>query len=114
MTNLEEGEEEDVDLDMGALVPPPPRYPDLHAVAFAAYSCAHFGLAYLAAVGAMLHGASHAASARHAHTPMDGPTSSAGSILVAFEAVDGDALAAASGPTATAKVPLKYSRPKRA
>ena len=53
-----------------ASLPPPARYPDLHAVAFAAYSCAHFCLAYVVAVGTQWHVASRAAG-RDEHTPMD-------------------------------------------
>ena len=35
-------------------LPPPARYPDLHSVAFAAYSCAHLACFYLAAVYAQV------------------------------------------------------------
>lgn len=54
-----------------ATVPPPTRYPDLHSVAFAAYSCVHFGAAYLLVVGLLLRSA-WASDGRHEHTPMDG------------------------------------------
>lgn len=53
-----------------SLVTPPVRYPDLHSVLFAAYSCAHFVVAYCAAV-ALQWGAARAADGRDKHTPMD-------------------------------------------
>lgn len=54
-----------------ALIVPPSRYPDIHAVAFGAFSCAHFCLAYVAAVGTQWLAARSAAS-QDEHTPMDG------------------------------------------
>ena len=57
-----------------ALVTPPPRYPDLHAVLFSAYSCAHFVLAYMACVGLQWK-AAVANGGRDEHTPMDGEVS---------------------------------------
>ena len=50
-----------------ATVTPPARYPDLHTVAFAAYSCIHFALAYAATLFAM----ARAASTEQPHTPLD-------------------------------------------
>ena len=52
-----------------ALVTPPTRYPDIHTVAFAAYSCVHFVAAYVAALGWQW----HAIGVEEAHTPFDGP-----------------------------------------
>ena len=51
-----------------ALVTPPTRYPDIHTVAFAAYSCVHFVAAYVAALGWQW----HAIGVEEAHTPFDG------------------------------------------
>ena len=54
------------------LVTPPARYPDLHSVLFAAYSCGHFCAAYLAAIAVMVVGARHRNATVFLHTPMDG------------------------------------------
>jgi len=51
-----------------ALVTPPTRYPDIHTVAFAAYSCVHFVAAYVAALGWQW----HAIGVEESHTPFDG------------------------------------------
>ena len=50
-----------------ALLPPPARYPDLYAVAFAAFSCAHLVLSYLACLYAQW----RLSSTEPAHTPFD-------------------------------------------
>ena len=52
-----------------AALPPPARYPDLHSVAFAAYSCAHLVVFYLAAVYAQW----RIARTEAQHTPFDPP-----------------------------------------
>lgn len=51
-----------------AIVSPPPRYPDLHSVAFAAFSCVHFVVAYVAVLVWQWRGR----NAEHTHTPFDG------------------------------------------
>ena len=53
-----------------ALVTPPARYPDLHSVAFAAFSCVHFGLAYVAAVATQW-AAAKSSAGDDEHTPLD-------------------------------------------
>ena len=53
-----------------ASVTAPARYPDLYAVMFAAYSCAHFVVAYCASVYLQWTSAL-AAAGRDEHTPMD-------------------------------------------
>jgi len=50
-----------------ATVLPPSRYPDLHTVVFAAYSCLHFVVAYVATVIYQ----ARIASTENAHTPQD-------------------------------------------
>ena len=50
-----------------AIVAPPPRYPDLYAVAFAAYSCVHFAAAYLGLILWQW----QASMQEPEHTPMD-------------------------------------------
>ena len=52
-----------------ALVAPPARYPDLHAVLFAAYSCAHLVAAYAAAVYCQW----RISATEAPHTPFDPP-----------------------------------------
>jgi hypothetical protein len=52
-----------------ATVSPPARLPDLHAVAFASYSCVHFVLAYAAAVSAQW-AAACCTGELEEHTPM--------------------------------------------
>ena len=54
---------------LAATISPPARYPDLHAVAFAAYSCAHFVLAYLA----LLVWQWRCRMVEPPHTPFDAP-----------------------------------------
>jgi alpha-1,3-glucosyltransferase len=51
-----------------ATLAPPRRYPDIHAVAFSAYACAHFVGAYLLLVWWMWRGADGEVE----HTPLDG------------------------------------------
>ena len=53
-----------------ALVAPPTRYPDIHTVAFGAYSCVHFVAAYVAALSWQW----HSIGVEEAHTPFDGRT----------------------------------------
>ena len=60
-------------------LPPPARYPDLHSVAFAAYSCAHLACFYLAAVYAQW----RIARTEPYHTPFDPPDDEAPPFLVA-------------------------------
>ena len=50
-----------------AIVAPPPRYPDLYAVAFAAYSCVHFAAAYMGLILWQW----QASMQEPEHTPMD-------------------------------------------
>ena len=52
-----------------ARLAPPARYPDLHAVAFAAFACAHLVLCYVACLYAQW----RLARTEPAHTPFDGP-----------------------------------------
>ena len=59
-------------------LPPPARYPDLHSVAFAAYSCAHLAFFYLAAVYAQW----RLAHTDPYHTPFDPPDDEAAPFLV--------------------------------
>lgn len=54
---------------LDATLNPPARYPDLHAVAFAGYSCLHFVLAYAVAVGVQFAAATRLAG-KDEHTPM--------------------------------------------
>ncbi len=48
-------------------VPPPSRYPDIHAVAFCAFACAHFVGAYAGCVGMLV----AIAETEPAHAPLD-------------------------------------------
>ena len=84
-----------------ATIAPPTRYPDLHSVAFAAYSCAHFCLAYLACVGAMVAGVMRG-DGRHTHTPMDGVAAAVADDTPAVSCVF-EGLEAESGSTVKAK-----------
>mmetsp|Transcript_1188 Transcript_1188/g.3803 ORF Transcript_1188/g.3803 Transcript_1188/m.3803 type:complete len:220 (-) Transcript_1188:23-682(-) len=51
-----------------AALPPPRRYPDLHAVAFSAYACCHLVGAY----AACLHALWRTTATAPPHTPLDG------------------------------------------